>query len=75
MKKGISIAEFLARKEEPAQNAQIRVCIVQQGDTLELLSERYDVPIQQLLRVNNLSIDHEVSEGQVLYVPGVAVQT
>lgn len=73
MKKGISIAEFLARKEEEAVVAKIRVCIVQQGDSLQSISERYDVPVQQLLRVNHLSIDHEVKEGQVLYVPGVAV--
>ncbi|WP_102263754.1 stage VI sporulation protein D [Mesobacillus jeotgali] len=74
MKQGISIAEFLARKEEETEVAKIRVCIVQQGDSLQSISERYDVPVQQLLRVNHLSIDHEVHEGQVLYVPGVAVQ-
>ncbi|CAM3942153.1 Stage VI sporulation protein D [Mesobacillus thioparans] len=73
MKKGISIAEFLARKEEESEVAKIRVCIVQQGDSLQSISERYDVPVQQLLRVNHLSIDHEVHEGQVLYVPGVAI--
>ena len=73
MKQGISIAEFLARKEEETVVAKIRVCIVQQGDSLQSISERYDVPVQQLLRVNHLSIDHEVHEGQVLYVPGVAV--
>jgi stage VI sporulation protein D len=73
MKKGISIAEFLARKAEESEVAKIRVCIVQQGDSLQSISERYDVPVQQLLRVNHLSIDHQVQEGQVLYVPGVAV--
>lgn len=73
MKKGISIAEFLARKEEVSEVAKIRVCIVQQGDSLQSISERYDVPVQQLLRVNHLNIDHEVHEGQVLYVPGVAI--
>ncbi|WP_246017898.1 stage VI sporulation protein D [Mesobacillus subterraneus] len=73
MKQGISIAEFLARKDEEAEVAKIRVCIVQAGDTIQSISERYDVPVQQLLRVNHLSIDHQVQEGQVLYVPGVAV--
>lgn len=73
MKQGISIAEFLARKEDETEVAKIRVCIVQQGDSLQSISERYDVPVQQLLRVNHLSIDHEVHEGQVLYVPGAAV--
>ncbi len=73
MKQGISIAEFLARKEEETEVAKIRVCIVQQGDSLQSISERYDVPVQQLLRVNHLSIDHEVHEGQVLYVPRAGV--
>lgn len=73
MKQGISIAEFLARKEEEPEVAKIKVCIVQQGDSLQSISERYDVPVQQLLRVNHLGADHEVKEGQVLYVPRVAV--
>jgi stage VI sporulation protein D len=73
MKQGISIAEFLARKEEETEVAKIRVCIVQQGDSLQSISERYNVPVQQLLRVNHLSIENEVHEGQVLYVPGVAL--
>lgn len=73
IKKGISIAEFLARKEEETEVAKIRVCIVQQGDSLQSISDRYDVSVQQLLRVNHLNIDHEVQEGQVLYVPGAAI--
>ncbi|WP_052948876.1 stage VI sporulation protein D [Mesobacillus campisalis] len=67
-KKGLSIAEFLARKED-AQVAKIRVCIVQQEDTLQRIAERYEVSVQQLLNINHLGIDQEVSEGQVLYVP------
>jgi stage VI sporulation protein D len=67
-KKGLSIAEFLARKED-SQVAKIRVCIVQQEDTLQRIAERYDVSVQQLLNINHLGIDQEVSEGQVLYVP------
>jgi stage VI sporulation protein D len=71
-KKGLSIAEFLARKED-VQVAKIRVCIVQQEDTLQRIAERYEVSVQQLLNLNHLGIDQEVSEGQVLYVPA-AVQ-
>jgi stage VI sporulation protein D len=73
MKKGISIAEFLARKADEPEVAKIKVCIVQHGDSLQSISERYEVPVQQLLRVNNLGADHEVREGQVLYVPRAAV--
>lgn len=67
-KKGLSIAEFLARKED-SDVAKIRVCIVQQGDTLQHIAERYEVSVQQLLNINHLGLDQEVSEGQVLHVP------
>ncbi|EIJ79060.1 stage VI sporulation protein D [Bacillus methanolicus PB1] len=71
-KKSLSITEFLARKEEERQ-AKLKVCIVQQGETLDQLAERYDITIAQLLRVNHLEANQDVYEGQVLYIP-VAVK-
>jgi len=67
-KKGLSIAEFLARKEE-TEVAKLRVCIVQHDDTLQQIADRYEVSVQQLVNLNNLGLDANVSEGQVLYVP------
>lgn len=73
-KKGLSIAEFLARKEE-TEVAKLRVCIVQQGDTIEQIAERYDVSVQQIINHNHLGLDQDVTEGQVLYVPsGFAIE-
>lgn len=71
-KKSLSITEFLARKEEEG-HAKLKVCIVQQGETIDQLAERYDITIAQLLRVNHLEANQDVYEGQVLYIP-VAVQ-
>ncbi|MDE3839794.1 stage VI sporulation protein D [Bacillus methanolicus] len=71
-KKSLSITEFLARKEEE-RHAKLKVCIVQQGETLDQLAERYDITIAQLLRVNHLEANQDVYEGQVLYIP-VAVK-
>lgn len=68
-KQGISITEFLARKEEADDVAKLKVCIVQAGDTLESVAERYDVNTQALLRVNHLEVNQDISEGQVLYIP------
>ncbi|RLQ98036.1 stage VI sporulation protein D [Falsibacillus albus] len=65
---GISLADFFARKEEE-RAAKLKVCIVQQGDTLDLLAEKYDISVQQLLRVNDLEMNQDVYEGQVLYIP------
>lgn len=74
-KQTLSITEFLARKEETADTqAKLKVCIVQKGETIDLLSDRYDVSVTQLQRVNNLDINQDVYEGQVLYIPVVQKQ-
>lgn len=68
-KKTMTLTEFFARKEEASDQARLKVCIVQKGDTLESLSDRYDVSVPNLLRYNNLELNQDVYEGQVLYVP------
>ncbi len=68
-KKTMTLTEFFARKDEGTSKTRLRVCIVQKGDTVESLAERYEVSTQSLLRVNNLEPTQDVYEGQVLYVP------
>ncbi|WP_409251537.1 stage VI sporulation protein D [Bacillus sp. SCS-153A] len=68
----ISLTDFFARKDEE-RAAKMKVCIVQQGETLELIADKYDLSIPQLLRVNHLEAHQDVSEGQVLYIPQEAV--
>jgi len=72
-KKTMTLTEFFARKDETTEQARLKVCIVQKGDTLDSLAERYDVSVPNLLRVNNLELNEDVYEGQVLYVPVPAV--
>lgn len=70
-KKSMSLTEFFARKEETGEaKAKLKVCIVQKGDTIDRLAERYDVTMQNLLKVNHLELNQDVYEGQVLYIPG-----
>ncbi|MEI5905660.1 LysM peptidoglycan-binding domain-containing protein [Bacillus spongiae] len=64
----ISLTDFFARKDE-GPSAKLKVCIVQEGDTLDCLAEKYEISVQQLLRVNSLEITQDVYEGQVLYIP------
>jgi len=33
------------------------------------ISERYDISIQQIVRVNDFHADQDVYEGQILYIP------
>ncbi|XXM72279.1 stage VI sporulation protein D [Lysinibacillus sphaericus] len=64
----ISLTDFFARKEEE-RAAMLRVCIVQEGETLDHIAEKYDLTIAQLLRVNHLEANQDVYSGQVLYIP------
>ncbi len=68
-KKSLTLSEFFARKEDTPDLTRLKVCIVQQGETLNQLAERYEVSIQQLMRVNQLEFNQDVYVGQVLYIP------
>lgn len=68
-KKSMSLTEFFARKEEREEQAKLKVYIVQKGDTIDRIAERYDITFQNLLRVNHLEVNQDVFEGQVLYIP------
>lgn len=62
------LTSLFARDEEE-DFSRVKMCIVQQGDTLELISEKYEISIQQILRVNEFHADQDVYEGQILYIP------
>ncbi|MCL6574236.1 MAG: stage VI sporulation protein D [Bacillus sp. (in: Bacteria)] len=68
-KKAMSLTEFFDRKDEGSDHARVKVCIVQKGDTVDSLADRYDITVQNFLRINNLEVSADVFEGQVLYIP------
>ncbi len=71
-KKSMSLTEFFARKDDRDEaQAKLKICIVQKGETLDQIAERYDVTFQRLLQVNRLEVNQDVYEGQVLYIPTV----
>ncbi|WP_449537149.1 stage VI sporulation protein D [Ferdinandcohnia sp. Marseille-Q9671] len=55
-------------RDEVDDHTTMKICIVQNGDSLEKISERYEISVQQLVRVNSLNTD-SISEGQLLYIP------
>ena len=67
-KQSLTLSEFFARKEEEI-HAKLTVVIVQKGDSLNSLSDRYEVPVAQLQKVNQIELNQDISEGQVLYIP------
>jgi len=56
-------------KEQHQEFSRVKICIVQQGDSLDKIAERYDISVQQLLRVNQLGQETDICEGQLLYIP------
>ncbi|PLT32378.1 LysM peptidoglycan-binding domain-containing protein [Bacillus sp. V5-8f] len=67
-KEHVSLMDFFGRKQEE-QLTKVKVCIVQHGDTLSSLADRYEVSEQAILSSNALEQGQDVSEGQVLYIP------
>ncbi|WP_078545301.1 stage VI sporulation protein D [Litchfieldia alkalitelluris] len=62
------LTKIFARDDEE-DFTKMKICIAQYNDSLEAISERYEVSIQALVRVNQLSDPNHVSEGQLLYIP------
>ncbi|MED5048794.1 LysM peptidoglycan-binding domain-containing protein [Bacillus siamensis] len=61
------LTKLFTREEE--KFSRMKICIVQQEDTIDRVCERYDITSQQLIRTNALSFDDELEEGQLLYIP------
>jgi stage VI sporulation protein D len=59
----------LFSKNEEEDFSRLKMCIVQNGDSLEQIAERYDTNVQNLLRVNNIDDNHDLSEGTILNIP------
>ncbi|MFS1517731.1 stage VI sporulation protein D [Bacillus sp. SCS-151] len=63
------LTKIFGKEEHESDFSQVKMCFVQQGDSVQSISERYDVSVQQLLRVNHLEQEHDIYEGQILYIP------
>ncbi len=57
------------RESDVDQFARMRLCIVQEKDTIDSIAERYQISALQLIKQNQLDDDYDVTEGQLLYIP------
>ncbi|MFC3040028.1 stage VI sporulation protein D [Virgibacillus xinjiangensis] len=57
------------RKSEEEEYTRLRLCIVQNNDTIESIAERYEISALQLIKQNGLDDDYDISEGQLLHIP------
>ncbi|WP_157724852.1 stage VI sporulation protein D [Virgibacillus phasianinus] len=55
-------------REDEESYSKMRLCIVQDNDTIETIAERYRVNPLQISKQNHLD-DETISEGQLLYIP------
>lgn len=60
------LTKMLTKDEE--EFSRLKMCIIQPGESLDTIAERYDLTSSQLARVNHLD-NEEVEEGQILYIP------
>lgn len=56
--------------EERLPYSKLKMCIVQRDESLEQIATRYEVSIEQILRVNKLQDEHIVA-GQIVYIPQI----
>src|SRR5699024_2263989 len=56
------------RYDEEETYSKMRLCIVQDNDTIESIAERYDISALQLMTQNRLD-EEGLEEGQLLYIP------
>lgn len=66
--KDVSYLADMFRSDDDDRYAKMRLCIVQNKDTVESIAKRYEIPALQLVKQNNLS-DDSLEEGQLLHIP------
>ena len=64
----VSLTDFFGKKDTQT-HTRLKVCIVQNGDTLSDIAGRYEVSRLDILSHNELDSENDVQEGQVLYIP------
>ena len=70
--KSKSLLYDLFTEQEESQQTKVRVCIVQNGENIDLLAERYKTSVQHIARINGLELSTDLKAGQVIYIPEAA---
>jgi len=65
----VSYLADIFRDSEEDSYTKMRICIVQNEDTIETIAERFQVSPLQLIKQNQLEEDFDVAPGQLLYIP------
>ncbi|WP_158738148.1 stage VI sporulation protein D [Alteribacillus sp. YIM 98480] len=63
------LTKVMTKGEE--EFSRVKMCIIQENESLDTIAERYDITISHLVRYNRLDNEH-LEEGQILYIPASA---
>ncbi|MFC5712673.1 LysM peptidoglycan-binding domain-containing protein [Thalassorhabdus alkalitolerans] len=63
------LTKVLTKGEE--EFSRLKMCIIQENESLDTIAKRYDLTTSHLLRVNRLDSEH-IEEGEILYIPVTA---
>lgn len=61
-------AWFIGKETQGQQFSSLRMCIVQREETIDSIAQRYSLNPREIMLYNRMQ-EHEVNEGQVLYIP------
>lgn len=67
--RAVSYLSDMFSDSEEESYTRMRLCIVQEQDTIDSIAERYQISALQLIKLNRLDEDYDVKEGQLLYIP------
>lgn len=67
--KDVSYLADIFQGGDEERYTKMKICIVQEDDTIESIAERFQISTLQLIKSNNLDEDFEINEGQLLYIP------
>jgi len=65
----VNYLSSMFRGEDEEDHTKLRLCIVQDKDTIESIAERYQITALQLIKQNGLDDEFEIRTGQLLYIP------
>lgn len=65
---GSPVEEVVVESDDPIVSKAFPI-VVQEGDTLESISNNYIVPVEEIRKLNNLPANAEVTPGQKLQIP------
>lgn len=69
-----SLIAAISNAERFASQIRDRNYVIQPGDTLSLIAQRYGTSISKLMQANNLRNRHRIRAGQSLEIPGLAAR-